>query len=140
MGVTSAKDGLSTSCAKCAAIGTPARRRASRPFRPTVMASISTGRVSPLREARSVTQRRTERIAFAFKLATARSPREKEVAVLKRVFEAHRERFGKDKGAAEKLLKVGESPRDQKLDATELSAWAMVANAILNLDEVVTRN
>jgi hypothetical protein len=81
-----------------------------------------------------------DRIAFAFKLAAARAPREKETAVLKRVFEAQRERFAKDKPAAEKLLKVGESPRDEKLDATELAAWAMVANAILNLDEVVARN
>jgi hypothetical protein len=81
-----------------------------------------------------------ERIAFAFKLATARAPREKEVAVLRRVFEAERARFGKDEAAAEKLLKVGESARDAKLDAAELAAWAMVANAILNLDEVVTRN
>ena len=81
-----------------------------------------------------------DRIAFAFKLATARAPREKEPAVLKRVFEAEHARFAKDKPAAEKLLKVGESPRDTKLDAAELAAWAMVANAILNLDEVVTRN
>jgi hypothetical protein len=81
-----------------------------------------------------------ERIAFAFKLATARAPREKEITVLKRVFEAQRERFTKDKAGAEKLLKVGESPRDGKLDVGELAAWAMVANAVLNLDEVVTRN
>ena len=81
-----------------------------------------------------------ERIAFAFKLATARSPRDKETGVLKRVFEAQRERFGKDNAAAEKLLKVGESPRDGKLNSVDVAAWAMVANAILNLDEVVTRN
>jgi uncharacterized protein DUF1553 len=81
-----------------------------------------------------------ERIGFAFRLATARAPREKEVAVLRRVFEAEHARFGKDRAAAEKLLKVGESPRDAKLDTAELAAWAMVANAILNLDEVVTRN
>ncbi|HJZ93831.1 MAG TPA: PSD1 and planctomycete cytochrome C domain-containing protein [Gemmataceae bacterium] len=80
-----------------------------------------------------------ERIAFAFKLATARAPGEKEAAVLKRVFEAQRERFAKDKAAAERLLKVGESPRDEKLDAIELAAWAIVANAIMNLDEVLTR-
>jgi len=80
-----------------------------------------------------------ERLAFVFKLATARLPREKEVAILKRVFDAQKERFAKDKMGAEKLLKVGESPRDEKLDAIELAAWTMVANAILNLDEVLTR-
>ncbi|MSR54169.1 MAG: DUF1553 domain-containing protein [Gemmataceae bacterium] len=81
-----------------------------------------------------------ERLTFVFKLATARLPREKEVEILKRVFDAQKARFTKDKMGAEKLLKVGESPRDEKLDAIELAAWAMVANAILNLDEVVTRN
>jgi hypothetical protein len=80
------------------------------------------------------------RIAFAFKLATARTPTEKETAVLKRVYETQHTRFAKDKPAAEKLLKVGEAPRDEKLDAIDVAAWAMVANAILNLDEVVTRN
>ena len=45
---------------------------------------------------------------------------------------------GQGQDAAEKLLTVGESPRDEKLDPAELAAWAMVANAILNLDEVVT--
>jgi hypothetical protein len=81
-----------------------------------------------------------ERIGFAFKLATARTPKEKEVAVLKRVFESQRERYAKDKPAAMKLLKVGESPWDEKLDVVEIAAWAMVANAIMNLDEVLTRN
>jgi hypothetical protein len=80
------------------------------------------------------------RIAFAFKLATARAPKEREAAVLKRVYDAQHARFAKDKAAAEKLLKVGEAPRDDKLDPVEVAAWAMVANAILNLDEVVTRN
>ncbi len=82
----------------------------------------------------------TSRIAFAFKLATSRVPNERETAVLARVFDSQRERFVADKGAAERLLKVGESPRDQKLDLAELAAWTVVANAILNLDEVVTRN
>jgi hypothetical protein len=81
-----------------------------------------------------------DRIAFAFKLATARTPHEKEAAVLKRVHEAQHARFTKDKAAADKLLKVGEAPRDEKLDPIEVASWAMVANAILNLDEVVTRN
>jgi Protein of unknown function (DUF1553)/Protein of unknown function (DUF1549)/Planctomycete cytochrome C len=81
-----------------------------------------------------------DRIAFAFKLATARAPRDKETSVLKRVFENQYSRFAKDKPAAERLLKAGEAPRDEKLDPVEVAAWAMVANAILNLDEVVTRN
>jgi mono/diheme cytochrome c family protein len=81
-----------------------------------------------------------DRVAFAFKRATARAPRDKEMAVLKRVFESQRERFAKDKPAAERFLRIGESARDEKLNVIDLAAWAMVANAILNLDEALTRN
>ena len=41
--------------------------------------------------------------------------------------------------AAKKLLSVGESPRDEKLDPSELAAWTTVASTILTLDEVVTK-
>jgi hypothetical protein len=90
---------------------------------------------------RMMKERKTteERIAFAFELTTARKPSEKETAILKRVFEAQRDAFAKNKVAAEKLLKVGEADRDKTLDLIDLAAWAMVANTILNLDEVVTR-
>lgn len=33
-----------------------------------------------------------------------------------------------------------EAPRAATLDPVERAAWAMVANTVLNLDEVVTRN
>ena len=42
--------------------------------------------------------------------------------------------------AALKLLQVGESNRDERLDVPELAAWTMVASTILNLDEAVTKN
>jgi hypothetical protein len=44
-----------------------------------------------------------------------------------------------DGGAASGLLTVGESPRLEGLDQAELAAWTMIASAILNLDEAVTR-
>jgi hypothetical protein len=81
-----------------------------------------------------------DRIAFAFKLCTARQPNEKEMTISKQVLAMQLEKYQKDKAAGEKLLKVGESPRNEKLDVVELAAWAMVANTILNLDETVTRN
>ena len=37
------------------------------------------------------------------------------------------------------LLKVGESKRDATLDVSELAAWTIVANLILNLDETITK-
>jgi hypothetical protein len=80
-----------------------------------------------------------ERIALAFRLATAHRPNAAEAAVLVRVFEAQRTVYRKDRQAALKLLRVGESPRNEKLDVAELAAWTTVASVILNLDETVTR-
>ncbi len=80
-----------------------------------------------------------ERIAFAFRLATARPPSAEEGRVLKDVFDAELAAFRKDPAAALKLLAIGESPRNTKLDAAELAAWSTVASVILNLDETVTK-
>jgi hypothetical protein len=80
-----------------------------------------------------------EKIAFAFRLATARKPTEREVSVLRKIYDRQVEAFRKDEKAALKLLSVGESPRDEKLDVLELAAWATVASVVLNLDETVTK-
>jgi hypothetical protein len=80
-----------------------------------------------------------DRIAFAFRLATARVPSARETDVLRRVFEDELAVYRKDGAAARKLLSVGEAPRDARLDPAELAAWATVAGVILNLDETVTK-
>ena len=40
---------------------------------------------------------------------------------------------------AKKLIAFGESKADPKLDASELAAWTMLANQLLNLDEVLNK-
>ncbi len=80
------------------------------------------------------------RIAFAFETVAIRKPTEREVAVLKRVFDARKEKYTADPKAAENLLAVGESLRDKSLPAADLAAWSVVASTLLNLDEVLTRN
>lgn len=80
-----------------------------------------------------------ERIQFAFRLATARRPTDVEIQVLSDLFQAQRSAFRQDVAAASKLLGVGESRRNLDLDVPELAAWSMVASAILNLDETVTK-
>jgi len=80
-----------------------------------------------------------DRITCAFRFMLARKPSEDETGVLKAVYERQAARYRDDKPAAEKLLSVGESPRDASLDVAELAAWANVASVILNLDEAVTR-
>ena len=85
-------------------------------------------------------ERTDTRIIQAFRLATARAPKPAERALLRELFEANRAAYCDDPQAALKLLQVGESPRDESLDASELAAWTIVASTILNLDETVTKN
>jgi hypothetical protein len=79
------------------------------------------------------------RIAYAFKLATARTPTGKEVGILRRLLNEQRATYQRDAGAAAKLLAVGESPRDRGLDPAQVAAWTTVASTILNLDETITK-
>jgi hypothetical protein len=79
------------------------------------------------------------RIAYAFRLATARKPSGKEAGVLKSLLNSRLDAFRKDRRAAAKLVAVGESVRDARLDVAELAAWTTVASAILNLDETITK-
>lgn len=81
-----------------------------------------------------------ERIAYAFRLATARFPKPEETAVLAEIFKTQLERYRQNTEAAKQLLAVGESPRDETLDPAEHAAWTTVASMILNLDETVTKS
>jgi hypothetical protein len=40
---------------------------------------------------------------------------------------------------AQQLLAVGESKPDSSLDAAALAAWTMLANQLMNLDEVLNK-
>jgi len=80
-----------------------------------------------------------ERIAFAFRTCTARKPTPEEIAVIKSVFKSQLADYRKTPDAAKRLLSIGESPRNEKLDPVELAAWTMVANLVLNLDETITK-
>ncbi|HKP11618.1 MAG TPA: DUF1553 domain-containing protein, partial [Blastocatellia bacterium] len=81
----------------------------------------------------------TSRLRYAFRLATARWPTAAEVGVLRELLTKQLGAYRRDNKAALALLKVGESPLDAKLDVAETAAWAVVASAILNLDETITR-
>jgi hypothetical protein len=79
------------------------------------------------------------RLNFAYQLALSRYPKEAEVQTLTGILGQQLARFRADKAAAQKLLSVGESKRDEKLDVPELAAWTAVASILLNLDETITK-
>ena len=47
--------------------------------------------------------------------------------------------FALDEARAHQLLSVGDSARNEALDAAEHAAWTTVASMILCLDETITR-
>ncbi|MBI4326004.1 MAG: PSD1 domain-containing protein [Chloroflexi bacterium] len=80
-----------------------------------------------------------QRLSYGFRLVTARRPNPTERAVLLDTFEKYRAKYQKDPEAAQQIISVGESPVNSKLNKTELAAYTMVANLLLNLDETVTK-
>jgi Protein of unknown function (DUF1553) len=80
-----------------------------------------------------------DRIGFAAGVVLARTATDAETAVFLDVFRSAKAKFDKDPAGAEKLVKVGHSPRDPKVPAAELAAWTVVASLMLNLDEAITR-
>jgi hypothetical protein len=80
-----------------------------------------------------------ERAGWVFRTATGREPTAKESAILVKMFDEQRTEYAANPKDAEKLLAVGDSKSDPKLDQVELAAAATLALAVLNHDEAVNR-
>ena len=79
------------------------------------------------------------RIEFAFRFVATRAPTPAEVQVLVTALADYRREFEANPAAAPASLKVGASPAAKDLPPVELAATAALANVLLNLDEVTTR-
>jgi hypothetical protein len=79
------------------------------------------------------------RLETAFRLLTGRKPSVAERGVLSKLYHDQHEHFAKAPEEAKGLLAVGEMPRDEKLDPTDLAATAMVVRLLFNFDECVTK-
>ncbi len=80
------------------------------------------------------------RLRYGFRLVTARPPTPTESAVLSETLAAERKEYKTNTEAAQKAIAVGESPVPTDVSPNDLAAYTMVANLLLNLDEVVTKN
>jgi hypothetical protein len=78
------------------------------------------------------------RLRHLYRLVTARTPDEVEMPILQRTLQQHLTRFRAEPKAAQQLIRVGENP-DASRNTEELAAWTMMANLVLNLDEVINR-
>jgi hypothetical protein len=79
------------------------------------------------------------RLDYGFRLATAREPAPREIAVLRDTLNTELVDYKQHEDRAQALLKNGESPVNPKLNKSELAAWTTVASMILNLDETITK-
>jgi hypothetical protein len=80
-----------------------------------------------------------ERLAFAFRQVTQRTPDNFEAKALLKLLEKNRTAYKADAKAAGELLKIGLAPLPKDVDAAELAAWTAVGRALLNLSETLTR-
>jgi hypothetical protein len=81
-----------------------------------------------------------DRIGYGFRLVTARKPLEKERGVLKNEYETEFAKYAANPEAAKQVISYGESKPKSEVNPSELAAYAMVANVLLNMDETLTKN
>jgi cytochrome c553 len=79
------------------------------------------------------------RLAFAFRRILGRRPTDYDMTAIRRMYERQLAVYRADGDAAKQLLGIGESPRDETLDAAAHAAMSGVCLGIFNLDEALTR-
>jgi mono/diheme cytochrome c family protein len=119
------------------------RERTDTPLQALVLLNetqyVECARALAERAMREAGPKAEERLVFLFRLAAARRPDAGELRELLAAYRAHLAEFSRDVDAAKKLIAVGESKPDTRLDPGQLAAWTMVGNLILNLDEVLNK-
>ncbi len=81
-----------------------------------------------------------DRIGYGFRLAVSRRPLEMERGVLKDAYEKQLAKYAANPEAAKQAISYGESKPKADLNQSELAAYTLVANVILNMDETITKN
>ena len=79
------------------------------------------------------------RINFMAKRLLARPLRPEEMVVVQQSFARILGSYQSKPAEAAKLLSLGETKADTKFDPPILAAWTMLANELLNLDEVLNK-
>ena len=118
------------------------RARTSTPLQSLVLMNdpvfVEAARAFAQRVLREVGSDPAARLTYAWRLALGRAPSEKELAILQKTLDQQLATYASDKPAATALTKIGDLPKPDGADDTELAAWTAVANVILNLNETIT--
>jgi mono/diheme cytochrome c family protein len=78
-------------------------------------------------------------VEFAFRTCLSRPPTKAERERLLALYEQQLKSFEHDPQSATQLVSQGTAAQLDKVDVRKLAAWTMVANALLNLDETLTK-
>ncbi|HYE72799.1 MAG TPA: DUF1553 domain-containing protein, partial [Blastocatellia bacterium] len=78
------------------------------------------------------------RLAYGFKLCVSRQPNSAELERLTALYQKQLSIYQADKQAAEKVAKASHTETKQ-MGVSEMAAWTIVANVLLNLDETMTK-
>jgi hypothetical protein len=99
---------------------------------------VEAGRFLAQRAILQVGHEPAQRIDYMFRLATSRHPKTQERDLLAQLAAQETAEYRQDRAAALKLLSVGATRSNPKIDASELAAWTTVGSAILSLDETIS--
>lgn len=80
-----------------------------------------------------------QKAKFILRRCVLRSPQQTEVENLVADYRYYLAEYQANPEAAASLIAIGEEASDTAIPATELAAWTVVANLVLNLDEVINK-
>lgn len=81
----------------------------------------------------------SERIEWAFRLATSRLPTTTEKTILEEQLQLFSDQFREKPDSAAAFIAVGEYPQNEQLDPIEQATYTAFCSMILNLDEVLSK-
>lgn len=79
------------------------------------------------------------RLDFMADRLLARPLKPQELAIIRGSLLEFQDHYAGDSDDTKKLVAVGESKADGKVPAPQLAAWTMIANELMNLDEVLNK-
>ena len=128
--------------APCREECTPDRGRSNTPLQALVLLNdpiyVEAARVLGEKALRQ-TGSDTKRIQWMTQRVINRNPNLQEREILETLLQKQRKQFAANPAKATELVSIGEWPKAQGLDAAEHAAWTMVARALFNLHETITR-
>jgi mono/diheme cytochrome c family protein len=101
---------------------------------------IETARVFAQRVLTEGGNNDNERLNFCFNAIVSRHASTHELEIMLPYLQSQRDEFTARAGAAELLLKTGQAPLPENVDAPELAAWTAVTRTLFNTNESITRN